>query len=1108
MRDLITEYSRSGEMDLVLNRLEAGRVEASGFWGASLAFFLAAWETRKGSGPVVVIAPSQDEADQLFEEISSAVEAPAFFFPPWESLFLPDSEPDPESCYLRLSVLEQLTHRPSEPCFVVAPVQSILQPVPPAEVLRAARVDVSVGADLDPAALAASLVERGMRAVPLTDKRGELSHRGDVLDVFGFEGPNPLRIEFFGDTVESIREFRPETQRSIAGSEREACGFLLVEKSALFRDCFRGEEPLLVDLLGTHGEVVVQDSAAVHARAAKIFRNVLGGASDDVFASWRERVDAKASLRTSVHPESGASASGASSAVALEFGSVERFQSADLDRTVAELRSYAASGRSVRLICDSEAEVDRLAELLGDHGLQDPAATSLVLEVGSFRRGFEAHVLNTAVLTARELLGRQIVRRVRSRTAPGRAITNFVELKQGDYIVHVVHGIGRYLGIERFKKDGLLQEFLALEYRGQTKVYVPVSKIELVQKYIGSGDRPPTLDKIGGVSWARKKEAVESALVDLASDLLELQALRTERKGVRFEGDTEWQRAFEAAFPFEDTPDQVTATEAIKRDMVSDRPMDRLICGDVGYGKTELAMRAAFKAVENGYQVGILVPTTILAQQHFRTFTERAKGFPVTVDVLSRFRSAKEQRAVLRAAAEGRVDVLVGTHRLLSDDVVFRNLGLLVVDEEQRFGVAHKEKFKRLRSCVDVLTMTATPIPRTLHMSLLGIKDISSLTTAPAGRTSVDTEVMRFDPDRVREIIIRELNRDGQVFFLHNRIHDIDRVRFELERIVPEARIVSAHGRMKEDELEEVMVRFLGGEIDVLVSTTIIGSGIDIRSANTIFVDEADIYGLADLHQLRGRVGRYRHQAYCYLILPEHRHVNPEAAKRLQALVEFSDLGAGFQIAMRDLELRGAGNILGPEQSGHIAAVGYEMYCRLLEATVRRLREEDYAEPVHVEVEFAVQALIPDDYLPGEGPKIDVYRRVSQAANENDVREIAAEIRDRFGELPPPVETLIDLQILRIHCARSGVEAIRVQDGSLVLEGRESMGELLESCPLRVAVLDSRTAAIRLVHPARRYAEPPSDDLAFRIALEWVRNREFPVDLLDGGAVPSGARAR
>jgi transcription-repair coupling factor (superfamily II helicase) len=713
---------------------------------------------------------------------------------------------------------------------------------------------------------------------------------------------------------------------------------------------------------------------------------------------------------------------------------------------------------------------------------------------GPLRRGFEVGAVEVIFLTTRELFHRTVVRRVlKGRAPPSRAIESFVDLSKGDHVVHLAHGVARYLGMECFEKDNVLQEFLVLEFRGQLKLYVPVSKADLVQKYIGPGDRAPVLDRVGGSSWSRKKEEVEEALLDLASELIEVQAMREERPGFAAPLDSEWQRQFEAAFPFEDTPDQVEVTAAIKADMQSPRPMDRLICGDVGYGKTELAMRAAFKAVDAGKQVAMLVPTTVLAQQHFHTFKERMAEFPVTIDVISRFRTASEQKRVVEAARAGQLDVLIGTHRILSRDIGFRDLGLVIIDEEQRFGVEHKERLKKLRSTVDVLTLSATPIPRTLHMALLGIRDISSLTTAPQGRSPVATEVCRYEPGLVREAVIRELNRDGQVYFVHNRIHDIARVKMELEQLVPEARIEYAHGQMNEHELEDKMVRFVLGEIDVLISTTIIESGIDIPNVNTIFIDEADIYGLADLHQLRGRVGRYKHQAYCYLVLPAHRPVNEDAEKRLRALVEFSDLGAGFQIALRDLEIRGAGNILGPAQSGHIALVGYDMYCRLLEKAVRRLKQEEGAEPLQVEVDLALEAFIPEQFMAREKERLEVYRRLSQAQGKEALADLAAELEDRFGPLPAPLTQLLEVQELRVLCAQHGIEYLGREGEHLILRGREPMSRLLEGSPVRVAVLDARTRAVSLAAARGGRAGAIGDEHALRTGLAWLASGKFPL---------------
>lgn len=1088
--EVLQLYAKSDEFSAAASLVAEHRhSELGGFVGASLAFFLSAWKATSGNAVTLLVLPNQDEADQLFDELEALASDPVVFFPPWESLFLPDSELDGETYSQRVGALQRLVKKSPEPCFIVAPVQAILQPVPTPKALRDATFNLRKGDEVDPTELAENLARNGFRNVSLVEKRGEFSQRGDVFDFYPYQGSHPVRLEFFGDTLESLREFDTETQRSVQDSEKTELSLILLQRDEVFCDCFRGKEALITDYLDDEGVVVLKEPDALRERAGRVFHNVLEGREDETLDALFRRVDERRQIRAHRLP-----VSPGEERLNVSFGSVERFKFPVLADVCGQISAHLESGGRVVVFCDSAAEKERFWEILSDHNLG--RHDRLVTAVGALVNGFEVLSLQTALLTTRELFNRRLVRRTRKPTQPSRAIDSFVELSRGDYVVHVVHGIARYLGMDRFRKDGVEQEFLALEFRASVKVYVPVSKIDLIQKYIGSGDRPPVLDKVGGTSWAKKKEAVEDALMDLASDLLDVQALRQERHGIQYPADSEWQREFEASFHYEDTPDQLLTTDDIKEDMQSTRPMDRLICGDVGYGKTELAMRAAFKAVEGGKQVAILVPTTVLAQQHFRTITERTAGFPITVDVISRFRSTAEQKTVLRRAAEGKIDILVGTHRLLSEDVVFRDLGLVIIDEEQRFGVTHKERFKKLRATVDVLTLTATPIPRTLHMSLLGMRDISSLRTPPQGRAAIRTDVIRFEPKTIREIILRELNRDGQIFFVHNRIYDIKDVRFKLQQVVPEARIAVAHGRMKEDEIEEVMVGFIAGDYDLLISTTIIENGIDIRSVNTIFIDEADRYGLSEMHQLRGRVGRYKHQAYCYLVLPEHRHVSPEAEKRLQALVEFSDLGAGFQIAMRDLEIRGAGNILGPEQSGHIAAVGYDMYCRLLEKAVRQLKKEDYAEPVHVEVELAVQAFVPEDYVVGESPKLDIYRRVSQARENAELEELGAELADRYGELPPPAATLLDIQRLRVMCAARGVETIGQEEQNIVLKGRETMKNLLENCPLRVTVLDTRTVAVSLKSGLRKGARVISDDEVFHLAIAWMESGKFPLKQL------------
>ncbi len=604
------------------------------------------------------------------------------------------------------------------------------------------------------------------------------------------------------------------------------------------------------------------------------------------------------------------------------------------------------------------------------------------------------------------------------------------------------------------------------------RLYVPASKIDLVQKYVGGSRTDPELSKLGGTGWERKKEKVQSAVLDLAAEMVELQAVREAQPGLAYPPDSEWQSEFEAAFPYQETPDQLTSLGEIKRDMQRGRPMDRLICGDVGYGKTELAIRAAFKAIDNGRQVAVLVPTTVLAEQHYRTFSQRLAEYPFVVECLSRFRSHGEQHRIISRLAQGGIDVIIGTHRLVSADVKFKDLGLVIIDEEQRFGVEHKERLKRLRRTVDVLTMTATPIPRTLHLSLLGIRDISNLETPPADRLAVETRITRFDPQLIRHAITRELNREGQIYFVHNRVHNINQMADRVRQIVPEAKVVVAHGQMAEGELERAMLQFVRREADVLVATTIIESGLDIPNANTIFINEADNYGLADLHQLRGRVGRWKHRAYAYLLLSADRTVSPTAARRLKAIEEFTELGAGFKIALRDLEIRGAGNILGTQQSGHIAAVGYELYCQLLENAVRSMKNQPVKTPLETTIDLPLPALLPRDYVPGQRLRIEVYRRLARVRRLERLEDFRNELRDRYGSLPEQAEWLLRLAELRLLAARWQIATVHLEgpkEGSVgptdVVLGYRSPRKakrLAQRSGGRLRVVDEASAYFRL----------------------------------------------
>jgi transcription-repair coupling factor (superfamily II helicase) len=665
----------------------------------------------------------------------------------------------------------------------------------------------------------------------------------------------------------------------------------------------------------------------------------------------------------------------------------------------------------------------------------------------------------------------------------GRPIESLLDLAEGDYVVHVMHGIARFEGLKTLARDGKNEEYLTLRFADAAVLHVPSGSINLVQKYIGARGKRPPLSKLGGSAWARQKARAAVAVTDLAAQLLRIQAMRQASEGIVYPAATDWQRQFEDEFIYTETEDQIATMRQIDDDMVRPRPMDRLLCGDVGYGKTELAMRAAFKVAEAGKQVAVLVPTTVLAAQHWRTFRERMADYPFTIEQLSRFRTGSEQDDVVARLAAGQVDVVIGTHRLLSKDVRFADLGLVVIDEEQRFGVEHKERLKNLRASVEVLTMTATPIPRTLHMALLGLRDISSLATPPMDRRAIHTEVREYDDELVRQVLYRELNRQGQVFFVHNRVMDIESVADRVKRLAPEARVAIGHGQMPHAELEDVMLRLVNQEIDVLVCTTIIESGLDIPTANTMIVHEADRFGLAELHQLRGRVGRYKHRAYCYLLLPERRTLTSVAAKRLKAIEEFSDLGAGFAIAMRDLEIRGAGNILGSEQSGHIAAVGYELYCQLLEEAVRQAKGEPAPPRRDTHVELGVDSFIPKEYVPSDRQRMEVYRRLARCAGAADMEQLATDLADAYGPVPPEAQTLLDLAEVRVRAAQFGIQSIIRIDPDIVFTFRDftPAKHLFEGARGSVRLPDDHTVYWRL---PKAYMEMPT---LLRVLLNRLR---------------------
>jgi len=715
-----------------------------------------------------------------------------------------------------------------------------------------------------------------------------------------------------------------------------------------------------------------------------------------------------------------------------------------IDILIEEIKGWKATGSRVVILSGTRGRGERLVETLRSSNVEaiyneDRAYLispgQVVVTRGSLYKGFEYPSIGLVVLSGREVFGQDKVRKKAKSRKKGDRINLFTDLKPGDYVVHQTHGIGQYVGMEKLSVENIKRDYLKIRYQDGAFLYIPTNQLDLIQKYIGSEGKTPKLNKLGGNDWAKTKKRVKESLKELASELIKLYAQRQALKGFAYSKDTVWQRQFEEQFPYEETEDQLKCIEEIKRDMESDKVMDRLLCGDVGYGKTEVAMRAVFKAVMDGKQVAYLVPTTILAQQHYNNFKERMKDFPVVVDVISRFRTRSEQKKILKDVKSGNIDVLIGTHRLLQKDLQFKDLGLLVIDEEQRFGVAHKERIKNLKPNIDVLTLTATPIPRTLHMSLIGIRDISVIEDPPEERYPVQTYVMEYDEDVVKDAIIRELARNGQVFYLYNRVRSLDVKAAHIQKLVPDARIAIAHGQMDERQLEDIMMAYINGEYDILVCTTIIESGLDMPNVNTIIIEDADRLGLAQLYQLRGRVGRSNKLAYAYITYRKDKVVSETAEKRLLAIKEFTELGSGFKIAMRDMEIRGAGNLLGPEQHGHMESVGYDMYCRLLDEAIRELKGgAPVQEEPEVSVDINVNAYIGNEYISSENQRIEMYKKIASIQDEQDVLDVEDELMDRYGELPQPVRNLISIAYIKSLAAKIGFSAITEKNGSVLFQ--------------------------------------------------------------------------
>ncbi len=1118
----------------VLGEIRAGKrtIEVSELWGASKALFLLGLAREAGASLLVVTA-TEEAAETLVEDLKffrtalpmNEIEKPleATLFPSWGLLPFEADSPDSITVGERMRVLYNLITTTAG--ILVAPVPSLMQKLPPWELFAEAVKTITKASAIAPDELVASLVATGYESASLVTRVGEFSRRGDIVDFFSPLHEQPVRMEFFGDTLESLRAFDVETQRSLAeigeavvlpvreliidakGAERfgsavndealidqvkqgmlppggECLAPFFYDMDPLFAYVPRNSFAVLLEpdeITGALQELSLKinqgreeevgegrtlpEAAALYLEDESIAAALAGHPAINLrlleTGAGALRMDTKSASWLSVRltkpigketPEAGREPAEGSMA-----GLVEKLR---------RLRDF----NRVAIVCGTGEAAARVKKQFLEYGLgaalapmlteQDTGPWPITLSVGRVSEGFAWQELGLIIITEEEIFGRKVHRPAAARSKVSPFLSTFKELKPGDFVVHTDYGVGEYQGLTHISLDGFETDFLTLRYEPDAKLHVPLYSLDKVQKYIGVEGSAPKLDRLGAPAWARTKEKVKKDILAMAQELVAIYAAREAQHRASFSPPDNLYREFEGAFPYEETPDQQRAIDDVLADMQRPRPMDRLVCGDVGYGKTEVALRAAFKAVEDGMQAAVLVPTTLLADQHHRTFSQRLSSFSVRVEMLSRFRTRAEQQDTLKGLKSGTVDIVIGTHRLLQKDVVFKNLGLLVVDEEHKFGVKHKERIKEMMKLVDVLTLTATPIPRTLHMSLAGIRDLSIIETPPLDRQAIQVVLARFGKRVIREAIMHEIGRGGRVFFVHNRVQGIERMADFVRNLVPEAKIGIGHGQLPEHEIEDVMTKFIAGELNVLVTTTIIESGIDIPEANTIIINRADRFGLADLYQIKGRVGRSREKAYAYLLTPADELLSETARKRLRAIQELSELGAGFRVAAQDLETRGAGNLLGKQQSGHIAAVGIDLYTQMMEDAMAQMRGEDLAPEADTQINMRASAFIPEDYIGDVSMRLAAYKEISSASNEAELQDIGAGLRDRYGELPEATANLFEIMSIKLIARKSGVSRVDAGAESLTI----TFSEQANISPERVMnILKKSKGRIRLI---------------------------------------------
>lgn len=1044
MISFIQPLASMAEFEEIQNGIQKkqGIVQISGCIESQKAHFI---HGLSGMAPLrLILAEDEKQAKEIYEDYRF-YDRSALFYPAKDLLFFQADIHGNLLIRQRMRVVKALMEQ--EELTVVTSIDGCMDYLLPLEKIKNRILHFYSDSVIDMDTLKKALVELGYERTGQVEMPGQFSVRGGIIDIYSLTEENPWRIELWGDEIDSIRSFDAESQRSLENLE-EITIYPAVEKSGeknmvSFLDYFPEEKTMLIldepNRLAENGQAVEREYLQSRMHREEKGEKSLPDQWLCEFSTIQERLNKRRAVSLSTLEPVGGGWNFAEK-FNLAVQSVPSYNSS-FELLVKDLQKYKKRGYQIALLSGSRTRAERLAKDLQEEGLNaffgqnydrciNPGEIMVVY--GHARRGFEYPLVKFAVITETDIFGQEQKKKKKKKTYNGKRIQDFAELSIGDYVVHEKHGLGIYRGIEKVEVDKIIKDYIKIQYRDGSNLYILATQLDALQKYAGADtDKVPKLNKLGTQEWNRTKTKVRGAVKDIAKELVELYAARQEKEGYVCGPDTVWQREFEEMFPYEETEDQLAAIEDTKRDMESTKIMDRLICGDVGYGKTEIALRAAFKAVQESRQVVYLVPTTILAQQHYNTFVQRMKEFPVRVELLCRFRTPAQQKKAIQDLKKGQVDIVIGTHRVLSKDVEFKNLGLLIIDEEQRFGVTHKEKIKQMKKDIDVLTLTATPIPRTLHMSMIGIRDMSVLEEPPMDRMPIQTYVMEYDEETVREAISRELRRGGQVYYVYNRVTDIDEVTLRIAKLVPDARVDFAHGQMSEKELERVMYDFINGDIDVLVSTTIIETGLDISNVNTMIIHDSDRYGLSQLYQLRGRIGRSNRTAYAFLMYRRNRMLKETAEKRLSAIREFTDLGSGFKIAMRDLELRGAGNLLGAQQHGHMNAVGYDLYCKMLSEAVKEAKGLHTMEDFETTIDLYMDAFIPDSYISNEFQKLDIYKRIAGIETQQEYDDMLEELIDRFGEPTKAVLNLLAIARLKALAHQAYITEIK-QSGKTV----------------------------------------------------------------------------